>query len=83
MINNVIMQLRISLEENKQELYEIEIKIKRLIAEMQLTLTPFYKSFEEIKAEEIEQCADELLKAKKEAVQIQSRISDIKNQLGE
>lgn len=83
MINPMIMQLKIELSETQKELFEVEVKIKRLFIELQNLVNPYFKSFDDIKAEEIEQCADELLKCKNKAKQMQRKISDIKSQLGE
>lgn len=83
MINPMIMQLKIELSETQKELFEVEVKIKRLFIELQNLVNPYFKSFDDIKAEEIKQCADELLKCKNKAKQMQRKISDIKSQLGE
>lgn len=83
MVNPVIMQLKIELSEAQKDFNECEIKIKRLFYELSSLLNPYYKTIEEIKAEEIEQSADELLKIKTEAKAIQAKINDIKTQLGE
>ena len=83
MINPAIMQLRIELEQTKKEFQENELKLKRLFYELQNLINPFYKSIQEIKAEEIEQSADELLRLKAALLQLQTKINDIKAQLGE
>lgn len=83
MINPLIMQLKIELSEAQKELFEVEVKIKRLFIELQNLVNPYFKSFDEIRAEEIEQCADELLKCKNEAKKMQNKVNDIKSQLGE
>lgn len=83
MINPVIMQLKIELSEATKQLFECEVKIKRLFIELQNLINPYYKNFSEIKAEELEQCADELLNTKIEAQKLQTTINDIKSQLGE
>ena len=83
MINPAIMQLRIELEQTKKEFQENELKLKRLFYELQNLINPFYKSIQEIKAEEIEQSADELLTLKAALLQLQTKIDDIKAQLGE
>ena len=83
MINPVIMQFKIELSEAQKNFNECEIKIKRLFYELSSLINPYYKTFDEIKAEEIEQCADELLKIKNEAKYFQTKINDIKMQLGE
>ncbi len=83
MINPAIMQLRIELEQTKKEFQENELKLKRLFYELQNLINPFYKSIQEIKAEEIEQSADELLTLKAALLQLQTKINDIKAQLGE
>lgn len=83
MINPAIMQLRIELEQTKKEFQENELKLKRLFYELQNLINPFYKSIQDIKAEEIEQSADELLALKATLLQQQTKINDIKAQLGE
>lgn len=82
MINPVIMQLRIELEQTKKEFQENELKLKRIFYELSNLINPFYKSIQEIKAEEIEQSADELLALKANLLQQQAKIEDIKTQLG-
>lgn len=83
MLNPVVMQLKMELSEAHKNFNECEIKIKRLFYELSSLLNPYYKTIEEIKAEEIEQCADELLKIKTEAKVLLNKINDIKTQLGE
>ena len=82
MINPAIMQLRIELEQTKKEFQENELKLKRLFYELQNLINPFYKSIQEIKAEEIEQSADDLLTLKAALLQLQTKINDIIAQLG-
>ena len=83
MTNPLILQLRIKLVECQKDFNEIEIKIKRLFLELANLINPFFKTIDSIKAEEIEQCADELLKTKIEAKKLEDEIKDIKTQLGE
>lgn len=83
MMNPQIMQLKIELSKTQHEFSENELKIKRLFWELQNLSNPYYKSVQEIKAEEIEQCADDMLTTKKELVKLDKRINDLKEQLGE
>lgn len=83
MTNPIILQLRVNLVERQKEFFECETKIKRLFWELQNLINPFYKNISEIKAEEIEQSADELLQAKNEAKKLEDEINNIKAQLGE
>lgn len=83
MTNPVILQLRMNLAENQKDFNECEIKIKRLFWELQNLINPYYKGIDEIKAEEIEQSADELLRTKQKAKKLFDEINSIKSQLGE
>ena len=82
-MNPQIMQLKIELSKIQHEFSEQEIKMKRLFWELSTLANPFYKKVEDIKAEEIEQCADDMLKTKKELVKLEAQIRDLKCQLGE
>ncbi|RAI14967.1 MAG: hypothetical protein DKM22_05630 [Candidatus Melainabacteria bacterium] len=82
MINPTVMKLKLELYEKRAERKKCELKIKRLIWELQNSINPFFKSAKEIKAEEIEQCAGELLKYKKELSDSEHCIDVIENQLG-
>lgn len=82
MINPAIMQLRIELEQTKKEFQENELKLKRLFYELSTLLNPYYKHIKDIKAEEIEQSADELLALKTILLKQEEKINDIKTQLG-
>lgn len=81
-MNPQIMQLRIELSKTEHEFSEQEIKMKRLFWELQTLANPYYKSVEEIKAKEIEQCADDMLATKDELLKLQTKINDLKGQLG-
>lgn len=82
MVNPAIMQLRIELEQTKKDFQENELKLKRLFYELQNLINPFYKSIQEIKAEEIEQSADELLALKATLLKLEEKMNSIKSQLG-
>lgn len=83
MMNPQIMQLRIELAKTEHEFSETELKIKRLFWELQNLANPYYKSIQDIKAEEIEQCADDMLTTQKELLRLDNQIKELKSQLGE
>ena len=82
MINPAIMQLRIELEQTKKDFQENELKLKRLFYELQNLINPYYKTIQDIKAEEIEQSADELLALKATLLKLEEKMNSIKSQLG-
>ena len=82
-MNPQIMQLKMELTKTQHEFSEKELKIKRLFWELQNLSNPFYKSVKDIKAEEIEQCADDMLTTKKELLKLDEQIKELKSQLGE
>lgn len=83
MINPNIMNLRIELSNTKKEFSEKELKIKRLFWELQTLANPYYKSFEDIKAEEILQCAKDMLQTKNNLIELEKKVKSLKNELGE
>ncbi|MCR5260634.1 MAG: hypothetical protein K6C94_02230 [Candidatus Gastranaerophilales bacterium] len=82
-MNNFIMNLKMEHIKAKKEKQEIEIKIKRCFLELNGYITPYFKTAFDIKAEEIEQIGDELLKLKTEFEQVENKIAELKQQLGE
>lgn len=83
MINPNIMNLRMELSDAKKKILEEELKVKRLFWELQTFANPYYKSFEEIKAEEILQCAKDMFQVKNNLLELKKRIKSLKNELGE
>lgn len=83
MINPAIMQLKIELTKAKNEFSEQELKLKRLFWEIQTFINPYYKSMDDIKAEEIVQCAKEMLKTKNTLLTLEKTIQDIKTHIGD
>ncbi|MBQ9688253.1 hypothetical protein IJV79_01305 [bacterium] len=83
MINPAIMQLKIEKSNITQELKQQELKIKRLFFELQTLANPYYTNISEIKACEIEQCAKEMVNTKEDLLNLEQRLGNIKEQLGE
>lgn len=83
MINPAIMQLRIELSNSKKEFSAQEIKLKRLFWELQRFANPYYASIEEIKADEILQCAEDMTKTKNFLLDLNKKIKTLKEELGE
>ena len=83
MINPIIMQLQVEKATSVKERAELVIKIKRVYLELQQYANPYFKDGKDMKAEEIEQCGDELLKYKQQLIGLDEKISQIKSQLGE
>ena len=83
MTNLLIMQLKIEKQKNIKAKDETELKIKRCFCELSNYLIPYFKSAKDIKAKEIEQIGDELLTLKNKLAEIEDKIYEIKEQLGE
>lgn len=83
MTNSFILHLKMEKEKNLKAEYEIKLKIKRLYCELANYSIPYFKTSKDIKAKEIEQIGNELLSLKTELEEIEQRISEIKEQLGE
>ena len=81
MTNPAIMQLKIELSKAKSDFKEKEIKILRLLNELQNCINPFYENVEDIKAVEIEQIGDELKLTVAQACELQKKISKIEKEL--
>lgn len=77
------MQLKMELSKHEHEFSENEIKIKRLFWELQTFANPYYTSIEDIKAEEILQCAKDMLGTKTKLLSLSKTVKSIKEQLGE
>ncbi|MBR1754025.1 hypothetical protein IJ732_04235 [bacterium] len=82
-MNPALMQLRIELSNAKKDFTEKELKMKRLFWELQTFANPYYKTVETIKAEEILQCAKDMLSTKKELITLQEKVKLLKTDLGE
>lgn len=82
-MNKFIMNLKMEHIKAKKEKQEIEIRIKRCFLELNNYITPYFKSSFDIKAEQIEQIGDELLELKGELEQVEIKIAELKEQLGE
>lgn len=82
-MNNFILNLKMEQVKTRKAKQEIEIKIKRCFYELSSFCNPYYKSAKDIKAEEIKQIGDELLKLKTELSKIELKIDELKEQLGE
>ncbi len=80
-MNPIIMQMRMELATAKKDLSEKNIKIKRLIYEIQEKCNPYFTDYEMLQAEDIEQAADELLSAKTEAVELNTKIKKLEKEL--
>ena len=77
------MQLKIELSKQEHEFSEQELKIKRLFWELQTFANPYYTSTEDIKAEEILQCAKDMVNTKTKMLSLSKTVKSIKEQLGE
>ncbi len=82
-MNPLIMQMQIDLQSAKKEYRECELKAMRLITELQGYASPYFASPDELEAEKIEQCGDELLLVKTKLIELQKRINTLKKELGE
>lgn len=82
-MNPLIMQMQIDLQSAKKDYQEYELKAMRLITELQGYASPYFTSPDELEAEKIEQCGDELLIVKDKLIEIQKRINMLKKDIGE
>lgn len=78
-----ILQLKTELAAAKKEKTEVDIKIKRCFLELNSYSNPYYKTASDIKAAEIEQIGDELLLLQHQLSELEQKIKDLKNSLGE
>ncbi len=84
MTNPIIMQIKIELAKTKKEFKELQIKLTRLLYELQTRINPYFgENPAEIKAEEIKQIADELLDCRNNAVELNEKIAALNKDLGE
>lgn len=84
MLNPQIMQAKVKLAETKKAYKENKLRIMRIIREIHNTLNPYFgDDIESIKAEEVEQAADELLVVKKELIEQRNLIAMIESDIGE
>ncbi len=81
-MNGTIMQLEMKKAEYKRKLEEYEIKLIRLMNELSSNSIPYFERIDDIKAVEIEQIGDELLKIQKEALDCKKRLESINRELG-
>ena len=83
MLNPQIMQAKIKLAETQKAYKENKIKLKRVICELQNNLNPYFgDDIESLKADEIEQAADELLSLKALLIEQKALIHAIMQDLG-
>ena len=83
MLNHQIMQAKIKLAELEKDYKENKIKLMRIFHELQNNINPYFgDDIVNIKAEEIEQAGDELLKLRYVMLEQQAVISQIKSDLG-
>ena len=82
-MNPTLMQLRINLFNRKKNYSEKELKIKRLFFELQTLANPYYETIEDIKSEEILQCAQDMQETKNELISLEQKIKSLKRELGE
>ena len=84
MTNPVILQMQINLQKAKKDYSESSIKAQRLLNEIiTIIASPYFDSPEDLRAEEIEQAADELLTVKHKLIELQTQINKYKRDLGE
>lgn len=82
-MNPIVMQLKCDLAQGKKDFDECKIKILRIIHELQSNLNPYFgDDIEKIKAQEIEQAADELLDFCNKAVELKTKIKKMEADLG-
>lgn len=81
-MNNAIMQLKITRTRLEKELEELNIKLIRLLSELQSRTIPYFDNFEDIKAIEIEQIGDELLEVQKAAIKCEKKLKQVERELG-
>lgn len=81
MSNPIIQNLWIELSKSKKEKKELQLKIIRLMNEIQMNINPYFENFKDIKAESIEQASDELLLCTKRAVEIEEKIENLTKEL--
>ncbi len=81
-MNPTILQIRTQLVQKEKELKELHIKIQRCIYEIQNNANPFWSDIALIKAEELEQAADELLALKDAYITAEIDIKRLKAELG-
>lgn len=81
MSNPIIQNLWIELSKSKKEKKELQLKIIRLMNEIQMNINPYFENFKDIKAENIEQASDELLLCTKRAVEIEEKIENLTKEL--
>lgn len=82
-MNSYITNLKIELAKTKKMRCEIELKIKRCFVELSNYVTPYFKSYRDINADEIEQIGDDLQSLKTEFEEVENKIFELKNELGE
>lgn len=82
-MNSYITNLKIELAKSNKMKREIELKIKRCFVELSNYITPYFKFSTDIKADEIEQIGDDLKCLKKEFENIENKIIELTNELGE
>ncbi len=82
MNNPIIMQLKMELAKTKKDFQELQIKLTRLLYEMQSRINPYFgDNPAEIKAEEIKQIAVELLQCRNDASTLKTKIENLKKDL--
>ena len=81
-MNPLIYQMKAELITAEKEKQELELKVSRLLCELQTYSNPFYSDYEQIKAEEIEQLGDELTVIKPRLIELKTKINKLKNELG-
>lgn len=80
----MILQLKINLQSAKKNYQECELKAQRLLNEIiGIISSPYFDTPDELRAEEIEQAADELLTVKRRLIDLQKQINTLKKDLGE
>ena len=82
-MNEYLMRLKIEKQKKEKDLRELKIKIVRLLNELCRLINPYFSKIDEIRADEIEQSADELLKTCNLAKNAEKSLKNISGDLGE
>lgn len=82
-MNPTILQIKTELAKQEKNIKEIDIKIARCLYEIKEYANPFYDDIELLRAEELEQTADELLALKERKITVLSAIKRLKAELGD
>ena len=82
-MNPMVMQLRMELSNAKREYSQKELRLKRLFFEIQTLANPYYTSLESIKAQELQQSANEMTELKDLMQTLDVKIKELQSQLGE